>query len=793
MRFTVSLLILYNLYLTMTSCCRSDRNPDNRPRVNCTGMTLSNVPPAIDPATEVIVLTDNEFASLSWTSYQSFHKLHELDLSRNKVSSLENIPDLILPSLSILRLSGNRLQELPASAFVAASKLMEIFLRANQLRTLNEETFKDLEKLEVLDLSQNLIQVLPLSLLAVINTKFLKTFDVEDNRLKVMPDEFFSKLPDIPYVYLSKNLWVCNCKVAYLSRWLEDQGHNVYVHTGPSNIVNDPESVVCDSPSSLKDRAIIDLQEDEYCPPSPLGDMDSTGAPAAISRTESFQSTASPSTTAAIRRILSTAYIPSSTQTAAATQTTTIIPNQAKTTTTPTIIQTTTSTQTSPNTHTFIRTTTPTQPHTTGYTFWFVTAITSYYRTWTGYKYYVTEFATSKMVAEEGMESEPTTMSTTFQMTTIPTPTPTPTTMSTTFQMTTIPTSTSTSTPTSKPLSTSPSTTEHHQTTTGFPWTTKQSLTVRSVVLDSRIQERPVVYYCWWLFIGYLCLCVLLVFWLCIISLWSLRVYLRVYLPLVRKKQEQRRNTARLLGYHVRQGKDTEGREENAGWRGKVGDQAGTISLPLEGAEGVQALFRSVLFVYKTGEKKEGEGEEGCEAVKSEDTARKDGPTTSQECMISEGIGRIDIGGGGKGEVHRKTLYKVISREEEITGWSDVDMSQKSNEGNQNEQAERVMQGWSERNRRSSELKKRYSLILREERVEGEEWGRSRSREPSIGNEWVVREWMLRDRGGEAAAGDTREEDWWSLMPLIASSTDLEPRGGDSSTTSNDITSETRL
>ncbi|KAJ8387421.1 hypothetical protein AAFF_G00156590 [Aldrovandia affinis] len=228
----------------MTGCCRSDRNQDDRPRVNCTGMNLSNVPSGIDPATEVLVLTENQFVSLPWNSYLSFPKLYELDLSQNRVSSLKKGPDLILPSLRVLRLSDNRLQELPASAFSAASKLMEIHLRANQLHTLNEDSFKNLGNLEFLDLSQNLIQVLPPSLLAVMTSTVLKTFDVEDNRIKVMPNQFFSRMPNLPYVYLSKNPWVCSCEVAYLSTWLEDQGHNVYVHTGPSHIVNDPESVL---------------------------------------------------------------------------------------------------------------------------------------------------------------------------------------------------------------------------------------------------------------------------------------------------------------------------------------------------------------------------------------------------------------------------------------------------------------------------------------------------------------------------------------------------------------------
>ena len=295
------------------------------------------------------------------------------------------------------------------------------------------------------------------------------------------------------------------------------------------------------------------------------------------------------------------------------------------------------------------------------------------------------------------------------------------------------------------------------------------------------------MYYCWWLFVGYLCLCVLLAFWLCTIFLWALRAYLRVYLPLARKKQEQRRNTLRLLGYYDRKMEGREGNVENAGWTGKAGDRAGAISLPLEGAGGVQAMFRSVLFV----DRKERQGGER-EAVKSEDAERADGPATSQECVIGEGTGRAELGGGEEAEVHRKTVYKVISREEEITGWSNVDMSKEANNGNPNELKESMRQGRSESNRRSNESNKRYSLILREERAEGEEQDRrSMSRESSFWNEWVVGEWMLRDRGGEGAGRDTGEEDWWSLMPSIARCTDLASRRGDGSAASNVITSET--
>lgn len=69
--------------------CLSDRNKDHRPRVSCVGMSLSSVPASIEPSTEVLVLSQNLFTSLSWDAYVGFKSLHELDLSQNRISVLD--------------------------------------------------------------------------------------------------------------------------------------------------------------------------------------------------------------------------------------------------------------------------------------------------------------------------------------------------------------------------------------------------------------------------------------------------------------------------------------------------------------------------------------------------------------------------------------------------------------------------------------------------------------------------------------------------------------------------------
>uniref|UniRef100_A0A3B1K2L1 Platelet glycoprotein Ib alpha chain-like n=1 Tax=Astyanax mexicanus TaxID=7994 RepID=A0A3B1K2L1_ASTMX len=204
-------LLAHCCWVVMSSGCQSDRNTDHRPRVSCVGQGLTAVPDGIDDKTEVLVLSQNQFSSLSWTAYSRYTHLHELDLGQNHIKVIDP--------------SG--------------------------------ETH-DLPLLEVINLSGNKLPALPHRLLESISSTSLKTFDLEDNRIKHMPDGFFSSKPELPYVYLSQNPWLCSCQVGYLRQYLDDQ-------VIKASIENDPESVVCAGPLSLLGFPIVDLQEDQYC------------------------------------------------------------------------------------------------------------------------------------------------------------------------------------------------------------------------------------------------------------------------------------------------------------------------------------------------------------------------------------------------------------------------------------------------------------------------------------------------------------------------------------------------
>ncbi|XP_026093074.1 SLIT and NTRK-like protein 6 [Carassius auratus] len=266
--FIILVFLLIRCFIFTSSSCQSDRNQDHRPRVSCVGQGLTAVPQGIHTDTQVLVLTGNQFTSLSWSMYSGFTELHELDLSHNNISTLQP-PGPVLEKLSVLRLSGNMLTGLGGLVFRCAPSLMEIYLDRNQIRSLQNDTFSDLPRLEVIDLSQNKLPVLPPRLLERVSSSGLKTFDLENNSVSLMPDGFFSSKPELPYVYLTHNPWLCSCAVGYLHSFLNDQEHNIYMHEGLYNIIPAADSVLCSGPPHLLRRPIIELEESDFCPPDP--------------------------------------------------------------------------------------------------------------------------------------------------------------------------------------------------------------------------------------------------------------------------------------------------------------------------------------------------------------------------------------------------------------------------------------------------------------------------------------------------------------------------------------------
>ncbi|XP_030287123.1 SLIT and NTRK-like protein 4 [Sparus aurata] len=258
------LLLSHVDVVTAVAGCRSDRDRDHRSRLNCTALGFSDVPAGLDPTTKVLLFPNNLFSSLSWSSFQIFKDIYEIDLTDNKVPDVSSSVSPVLPTLSVLRLSFNRLTVLSGGAFSACPGLTELYLDNNAIDTLSNNTFSGLSKLEILDLASNRIKVLPVLMLHPLPA--IEMLYLEKNKITVMPNNWFSQKEEVPYLYLSANPWACSCSLGYLRRYLDDYELNVYVRDGPI-IRSDGESVVCDSPRWLNGTPVINLEESYLCYP----------------------------------------------------------------------------------------------------------------------------------------------------------------------------------------------------------------------------------------------------------------------------------------------------------------------------------------------------------------------------------------------------------------------------------------------------------------------------------------------------------------------------------------------
>ncbi|XP_029932667.1 platelet glycoprotein Ib alpha chain-like [Myripristis murdjan] len=276
--------------------CHSDRDKDHRPRENCTAGNFTDIPAGLEPTTQVLLFPQNQFSSLSWSSYQVFTEIYEIDLTGNKVSEVTPSEAAVLPSLRVLRLGSNQLTSLPAGGFSTCPDLIELHLHNNAISSLSDDSFTSLSKLEILDLSSNHITVLPALMLRPLSA--IETLCIERNKIKVMPDDWFSPKKEVPYLFLSANPWACSCSLGYLRTYLDEYDYNVYTRDSLI-ITSDAESVVCDSPPRLKGTPVVSLEESDFCSTDagPRGDVMTTAEPATTA-TNTTTTTASPSTTA---------------------------------------------------------------------------------------------------------------------------------------------------------------------------------------------------------------------------------------------------------------------------------------------------------------------------------------------------------------------------------------------------------------------------------------------------------------------------------------------------------------
>nr|XP_020514045.1 platelet glycoprotein Ib alpha chain-like [Labrus bergylta] len=250
--------------VTTVSGCQDAKDKDDRPSKNCKAAGLSDVPAGFDPKTKVLLFPNNLFSSLSWSSFQLFTEIYEIDLAGNKIPDLTPSDSPLLPTLSVLRLGLNRLTSLSDHSFSACPDLTELWLNNNTIQSLSDQTFSGLSKLQILDLSSNHIKVLPGSMLHPFSA--IEFLYIYDNKIRVMPDGWFSKQGEVPYLFLTDNPWDCTCSNLYLQIYILEFDTNFYIRDGP-NIRDGSFKVECASPPRHAGTPVMDLEQTYLCPP----------------------------------------------------------------------------------------------------------------------------------------------------------------------------------------------------------------------------------------------------------------------------------------------------------------------------------------------------------------------------------------------------------------------------------------------------------------------------------------------------------------------------------------------
>ncbi|XP_015224535.1 PREDICTED: platelet glycoprotein Ib alpha chain-like [Cyprinodon variegatus] len=635
MRLSFLLFLLLHGAMGSVPGCHSDRDKDHRPRENCTGAGFSHIPAGLEYTTQVLLFPHNLFSSLSWTSFQIFTELYEIDLTANKVPEVTPSSGPILRDLSVLRLGSNRLTFLSDGSFTACPSLTELYLENNSIASLTDQTFSGLSKLEILDLTGNQISRLPDLMLHPLPA--IETLYLEQNKIKVMSDNWFSPREDVPYLYLSENPWVCSCSLGYLRRYLDDYELNFYVRDGPI-IKVDPESLVCDSPQEHQGKPVLSLEESDLCPT--VDELESPG---------DF-------------------YVP---------------------------INAAPNTPTTPEPTTYLPPVVPstTDPTTSEYmTTWFPELSADYTRvvTWSWYQTFTsllewsyhsgseirkeTLFVRSVAQTTDSIPKTSRSSTSAFIATTdIPS-----TILSTTVQ--TVPTD-----PTTEAI------TEWIPTLVSFP----------SPVIWRKFKVNSAGgggVFCIWLFAGCLLLCIASATCILVTVMNMLIWYKKVYKPLsltLQRRVRSREGVALLSN-----------------------------AVPVD--KGVVAHYQSLLFVHR----------EGGDIVEGD--GRNQGQIITVNLTAGEETGD-GKGADGRG-VYRKTMYRLLSREEEIDGWREVveECQVSAEDGGKKTgiRTEREPKG----DAGVAVSKKRYSVILREEREEAE-GGREEL-------DWVVGGWEVK-RGAE--------------------------------------------
>lgn len=223
--------------------------------LDLTGNKLSDLPADVfsHAPLQSLVLKNNliKKADAEWFSDNS--SLTWLDLSENQLTEIPSTLLQKLPHLENLDLSNNRLERIPANSLNPLTKLERLSLQNNKLNMLDASVFQSMHSLTHLFLTQNTLNKLPQNLFQELT--LLRHLNLDENQLSHIPPGLLDHLRslDADGLDLTVNPWLCDEKVEYLWRWLQNNKKKVFL----------PETITCAGPQALAGRSVMSLTANE--------------------------------------------------------------------------------------------------------------------------------------------------------------------------------------------------------------------------------------------------------------------------------------------------------------------------------------------------------------------------------------------------------------------------------------------------------------------------------------------------------------------------------------------------
>lgn len=127
----------------------------------------------------------------------------------------------------VLKMSHNRIKEIHKETFKGLDSVLALYLDHNHIEFISPEAFYGLTKLQVVHLEGNQLQQLHTDTFVtlrhsqVFKVSSVRTIDLSDNLLTMLPADIFSGCSHLEDLFLHGNPWKCDCRMKWFSVWAQ--------------------------------------------------------------------------------------------------------------------------------------------------------------------------------------------------------------------------------------------------------------------------------------------------------------------------------------------------------------------------------------------------------------------------------------------------------------------------------------------------------------------------------------------------------------------------------------------